>query len=370
MSSSPNTLVFIDIILDRHHRSRDSHTLFLNALFSDWGKVHSWNRVDEKREDGVYEIHNEFKVIPLPYYSSLGKDFLKVLRSMRSIRKRNSYEILYLCWPHPISLWLVLTRKKESRVFLVARSNDGEVIRSKYSGIKKILGLLYLKLSDRLIPKDATIMAIGSELHSLYLRKRRSVYDLQDPLPAETKEDLPSSAQEMKTILFVGRLEPQKGLPTLIRAFSKLPKDLQARLILVGEGSMQKELQEMVIQENLQEKIHFTGYIPFGNELFDLYKKADALIIPSPTEGVPKVIQEAQLFDLPIIATKVGGIPNVIEHGSNGWLIPSGSETSLHQAMLEFLDGRISFSAPTRKKGKMSDHSFWIQKHRSILMAH
>jgi glycosyltransferase involved in cell wall biosynthesis len=112
-------------------------------------------------------------------------------------------------------------------------------------------------------------------------------------------------------ILFIGRLIKEKGVQDLIKSV----KDLKCAVIVVGEGSERKKLEKIA-----PPNIIFTGYIAH-EKLEDYFKQAYIFVLPSYNEGLPNVILEAMNVGLPVIATKVGGIPDIIEHDKTGFLV-------------------------------------------------
>lgn len=135
-------------------------------------------------------------------------------------------------------------------------------------------------------------------------------------------------------LLYVGRLTTIKGLPFLLHAVRYLlDKAIKVQLQLVGSGEQQDYLKHMVKKLSLDEYVEFKGYIPFSDELLEFYRRADIFVLPSLSEGIPKTLFEAMASGLPIVATKVGGVSDVIKHGETGLLIEPKSSTKLAQAI-------------------------------------
>lgn len=132
----------------------------------------------------------------------------------------------------------------------------------------------------------------------------------------------------------VARLDPQKGLMNLLLAFKSLyPRHQQLRLLIVGDGPMRVELQEWVRRENLEDRILFTG---FRSDYDTILQGFDIFALPSLWEGLPMVLMDAMASGKPIVTTRVAGIPEVIEHDSNGLLAPPG-DPALFADLLEKL---------------------------------
>ena len=117
-------------------------------------------------------------------------------------------------------------------------------------------------------------------------------------------------------ILYVGRLEPIKGPDILVKAFSIIcRKYSKAFLHMVGDGTLRKKLETLVKSQNLDKKVKFYGYVipPYSH-----MKNADILVIPSRYDAMPNVALEAMACNVPIVASNVGGLKNIIIDGKNG----------------------------------------------------
>jgi glycosyltransferase involved in cell wall biosynthesis len=130
----------------------------------------------------------------------------------------------------------------------------------------------------------------------------------------------------------VGRLAPTKGLPYLIEAFSKIKTQIpSAHLIFLGDGSLKPELEKQAGEMQCKDSIHFLGY---RTNIEVLLRGIDVFVLSSIAEGMPRVILEAMAARVPCIATKVGGIPDIINDESIGLLVPPKDSVALSQAMI------------------------------------
>jgi glycosyltransferase involved in cell wall biosynthesis len=131
------------------------------------------------------------------------------------------------------------------------------------------------------------------------------------------------------TFVFVGRLVPAKNLPLAISAFDQVPG---ARLIVIGDGPERQPLTELIGQAGLNGKVVMKGALP-RSEAIEWLCAADAALLSSAYENFPHAAVEALAAGTPVVATAVGGVPEVIENGVNGILVPAGDEHALAQAM-------------------------------------
>lgn len=128
------------------------------------------------------------------------------------------------------------------------------------------------------------------------------------------------SPKQSGQLLYVGRLEIEKGIPYLLQMFHKLPQTF--RLTIVGDGSMRAHYQAMTAEMGMGQRVRFSGWLS-GKALEDEYQKSAILIMPSLTESFGKVGIEAMHWGTPVIAFSVGGIPEWLQDGRTGYLIPA-----------------------------------------------
>jgi len=131
--------------------------------------------------------------------------------------------------------------------------------------------------------------------------------------------------------LAVGRFEEAKDYATMIAAFARLIAGRPAsRLLLVGKGSLQPDVEARVRAAGLESSVRFLGV---RRDVPDLMSAADGYLLSSAWEGMPVVLLEAAAVGLPIVATRVGGVPEVVEDGATGYLAPPGDAEALGRAM-------------------------------------
>lgn len=138
------------------------------------------------------------------------------------------------------------------------------------------------------------------------------------------------------TILFLSRMEPQKGAGELVEAFCRVKKDYPAaRLIMAGDGPAKNALEARVREFGLPD-ISFPGYLR-GAEKAQALVDADVFVLPSYAEGCPVSLLEAMAAGLPCITNSVGGIPDVFQDGANGVLLNGVSVDAVANALKRLL---------------------------------
>lgn len=132
----------------------------------------------------------------------------------------------------------------------------------------------------------------------------------------------PGRIEGAVTLLNVASLVPEKDHETLIRVHRKiLDTNPKARLVVAGNGPQLQALTGLVDQLGTTNKVTFLGT---RTDVLNLMSGADVFVLTSKAEGLPAVILEAQYARLPVVASDVGGISEVIEHGKSGWIVPAG----------------------------------------------
>jgi N-acetyl-alpha-D-glucosaminyl L-malate synthase BshA len=128
-------------------------------------------------------------------------------------------------------------------------------------------------------------------------------------------------SEEDILILFIGHLEAFKGIYELIDAFCKVKGKINnLKLMIIGEGHEEQKVKEKVSELELDNFIIFTGKIS-PEVIQNFYQMADIFVLPSYTEGLPLVVIEAMACGLPVIVSNVGGIPEIVRDGENGFII-------------------------------------------------
>ena len=136
----------------------------------------------------------------------------------------------------------------------------------------------------------------------------------------------------------VGRLNEVKRQDLLLRGFTKVKARYpEARLLLVGDGPMRGELQALADQLGVADAVHFAGYQAHPERCLGAM---DVFALTSRLEGLPLAILEAWAAGLPVVASAVGGVPDLVEHGRNGLLFPSGDEATLVDSLTRMLGDR------------------------------
>ena len=228
-------------------------------------------------------------------------------------------------WPAADRYLSLLARAAGVPHLVVTEHITGEA----HSGGQKALKRDELKRADQVTAVTGAIVETLVRDYGIERSRVRVVPNGAD-LPDEEAEALVSKrwrerylSTPLKPLWVVaGRLEEQKGHDVLFEALGLLLKQgLDFTLIVAGEGSRRSWLEQQALSLRLAPRVQFVGQV---EDVGGLLAAADAVLLPSRWEGLPLILLEAMARARPIVATSVGGVPDVITDGVNGTLVPTG----------------------------------------------
>jgi glycosyltransferase involved in cell wall biosynthesis len=175
----------------------------------------------------------------------------------------------------------------------------------------------------------------------------------------ENTQDLRSALSlkpEHRLAGFVGRLNVQKGIQNLLEAFYTASKnDDLLHLLIVGEGDLLESIQIFAREHHLQQRCHLLG---FREDIPDIMRTIDYLVLPSLWEGFGIVLIEAMAAGKPCITTNVSSMPEIVQDGVSGIVVPSNDNEALAHAMMSMQDRQ---ALTMGKEGrKIVEHKFQI----------
>jgi teichuronic acid biosynthesis glycosyltransferase TuaC len=162
-----------------------------------------------------------------------------------------------------------------------------------------------------------------------------------------------------KVLLFVGRLIKLKNVDIILKAILKITSNYKNfKLLIVGDGSEKEDLLKLSKDLNLNKYVEFLGEKK-GIELAQIYSLADILVLASSTEGRPMVIYEAMASECAVIATNIGGIPEQITEGENGFLVNNLDSSVLAYKIIELLENEQLLNKMKKKCRKRIIKKDW-----------
>jgi teichuronic acid biosynthesis glycosyltransferase TuaC len=161
------------------------------------------------------------------------------------------------------------------------------------------------------------------------------------PAHAGTRRTDNSLPADARLVVFVGLLVPIKGIEFLIAAWTELHRRNQLRnadrLIIIGDGPCRSDLDRQARNGGIADRVRFVGRVAQA-EVARWIAKATILCLPSRNEGTPNVVVEALASGIPVVASKVGGIPDLIREGENGMLVPPAEPMFLADALAKSME--------------------------------
>jgi len=166
-----------------------------------------------------------------------------------------------------------------------------------------------------------------------------------------------SSSRARRVVTTVANLRPGKGHEVLLKAAARVLRRIpDARFQIVGDGSRRPELEQQASALRISAQVAFLGH---RDDVPDVLRESDIFAFPSFMEASPNAVIEAMAAGLPVVATRAGGIPEVIEHERSGLLVPPGDERALAAAILRLIErpelaSRVAEAARQRVESRFS----------------
>jgi glycosyltransferase involved in cell wall biosynthesis len=255
-----------------------------------------------------------------------------VLR-LAALMRRERFDIVqtYL-WT--ANTWARIAARIAGVPHVVASERNVDIWEESY---KRVVGRWLARSTDRIIANSEAVRSYLLERGSLEPDKVVTVYNgvnfdrfraAFDPTPRRTELGLPTDAVLAGV---VARVEPAKDHATLLKAFAlcgeRVPK---LHLAIVGDGSEQARLKRMARDLNVADRVHFTG---MRSDAVEWLQTFDVSVLSSVKEGLSNTVLESMAAGKPVIATTVGGNPEVIVDGETGFLVPARDPAALAAAL-------------------------------------
>jgi N-acetyl-alpha-D-glucosaminyl L-malate synthase BshA len=147
----------------------------------------------------------------------------------------------------------------------------------------------------------------------------------------------PRSSPDEVTLMHISNFRPVKRVEDVVRVFARVRKQMPARLIMVGDGPTACTALQVALSLGVADSVQFTGVV---EEIEPVLQQADLLLLPSQTESFGLVALEAMASGIPVIASDVGGLPEVVAHGETGYLAPVGDVERMGDYAIQLLTDR------------------------------
>lgn len=283
--------------------------------------------------------------------------------------------------------------KEQHAVILSFQSNIVSIIASQFSSIPVVARVSnhpshihyesgkIQKLAEqlkRIVYRYAEVVITNAEVTSTYFRKILPVHveTIYNPVDiSKVKEKASADVdhpwlmhKRFPVVVAVGRLATQKNFTLLIRAFAQVLKEVDARLIILGEGSERAKLEKLISQLGLNEYVSLPGY---EKNVHCYVARSDLFVLSSNFEGMPNALIEAIAAGVPVASTDcLSGPAEILDNGLSGVLVPVNDEDALAKAIIDnLLDRDAAFKKHEHAKEKLSDFEFSkIMKHYESIL--
>lgn len=297
------------------------------------------------RVDGRY-----YRVVPMPdWHSPLGwvARVPAILWAWSEAYRRADLLFLKLFYFNSVLMFLYnrLRARKPVATLLVGDAAEAATVRSDLVGSPLLRGWAAAVVARIIRAIQWRVDLPGVVCHAL---KRKYCPHRPDAVVANESwlkdwmfaPQIPQALHEPPVVLFVGRLIERKRVRELVRAVLELlGEGLSLRCCIVGDGPLKEELMGTVRESPFASRFDFRGWLrPLSAELFQTYREADMLVLPSVAEGLPLVLLEAMASGVAVIATGVAGVPEVVTDGVTGLLLDDGSSQSIKRAIRRYLE--------------------------------
>ncbi len=191
-----------------------------------------------------------------------------------------------------------------------------------------------LRAADWMAGPSAATVEYARQLLPDFIPRSSIIYNgvEEPPVPPEP---LPINAPHL---LCLGRLSPEKGFDLALTAFASIVDHFpHARLMIAGDGPERPTLEQQAAELDLENVVDFVGWVA-PEKVPSLINAATVVVMPSRREGLPLVALEAALMARPVVATSVGGLPEVVVHQQTGWIVDKEDSGALAEAISFFLE--------------------------------
>jgi len=231
----------------------------------------------------------------------------------------------------------------KSRPFVIYSIHNVSKYLDDFPGYKhwlvKISTWLSLHWADGVVAVSNSVAKDFSRKFYFPLEKIKVIYNpiLTSEIVEMSKEPLnhPWFNSKIPVILGIGRLNKQKDFPNLIKAFAIVHKEMEAKLVILGEGEERSYLENLISELHLNSEVELLG---FKDNPYPYLKSASLFVLSSEFEGFPLVLVEALALGTPVISTDCpGGSSEILEGGKYGVLVPVGDPVALSKAIIKML---------------------------------
>jgi glycosyltransferase involved in cell wall biosynthesis len=293
----------------------------------------------------LYKIPGEyvrsFEVIGLKVKKKGPLDYIRglffVIKTLRTITLQS--DINWFMLPSFNGLIGAFICKKNKINILQMVGEWRSTLEKKYKSIGKILSLFIERMTKVAIKKVDIAVYVSSYLKNRYNTNKNFLIANETRLRTEMIRKVDRTQLNIPVrLLYAGRLSLEKGIDILLQSVVLLKKEnINFELWIAGDGYLRNDIERCINDNHLDGTVKLLGQIPWGEELFNIMRESDILILPSYTEGLPLVLLDAMSQSLPVIASNVGGIPEIVRNEISGLLVGASRPDEIKNAVLRLI---------------------------------
>lgn len=231
-------------------------------------------------------------------------------------------------------------------------------------------GRLGTAVIDRFFRRAATVIVLGRTWEDLVRARVPEAAARITILPNATRApDRPRGTKRSGEIVitFLGQLGHRKGVPQLVSALAALPPELSWRAVLGGDGDVEGT-RDLVRELGLANRVEVPGWVGPA-KVDEILREADIFALPSFAENLPMSIIEAFAYGVPVICTPVGSVPEMVEDGRTGLIVPAGDDVALSEALLRLVSDAGLRQTLARNARAVHDARYRLSSHTDRLVA-
>lgn len=295
--------------------------------------------------DGIPVLHPRFAVVPKVEWLSGFSYFVGVFPLLRRLNREQRPDLIHIHCAYPDGVGGALTARALGLPYVVTvHGSDINVYATRRSLRSQIRWALRGAVGVIAVSRDleAKIRLLLHGAATLVNCIPCAGFDagIFFPHPKPESRAALGLGQHARVMVFVGNLVPIKGVDQLVEAWARLQQSRvvgsEDRLVIIGDGRCHADLERRVTTAGIGENVQFIGTVPQA-EVSRWIAASDLLCLPSHHEGMPNVIVEAFASGVPVVATRVGGVPELVSEGVNGLLVPPGQIGALADKLAQGL---------------------------------
>jgi len=280
------------------------------------------------------------EVVPFPFTSLCNRQAVKQYIGLARLIRRRRVDLVY-AYDLYSNIWGAISVALAGRGKLItSRGDTGRMFTKAQLAAQRMA----YAFASAVVPNSDMVKRILTDDEFVPEWKIRRIYNGIDTERFSPREPSPELAQSLglpagaAIVGVVGNLHPWKGQDLLLRAVARIRKDRpDVWVVLAGDGSARDDLRRLAEELGVLGQTVFAG---IRQDVPELLALMDVFVLPSQHESLPNAVLEAMACAKPVVATRVGGLPEIVDEGETGFLVPPGGDAAMANRILRVLNDR------------------------------